>query len=426
MLGATGAGIISLVLPRAAVAASTPAPAAIASEQPTGVTATPIGYASDGSTGAVRVTWDAVTYATDYEVRWSTTAGDYSTTAASPGIGTTADLTGLTGTDTTHHLVVVARDADGAASAPSDPASATPVIATGGTVTTFTGNGTIGTDGFTYVVHTFEHGGDTTFTLNRAHDLDLLAVAGGGGGGAWVGGGGGAGGMLESSSPATGAGAVTVTVGAGGRGAQMSASGFVGGTSGEGSSFGSILVVTGGGIGPSWANQDPGSGGSGGGGCRVAAAGAAGIAGQGSSGGNAFNDAQPHPTAGGGGAGGPGQNAPSVTVSGAGGPGRSSTITGSAVAYAGGGGGSAHGSWGLDGVWNTLDAMSTPGDGGSGGGGAGAAAATSNGEVRAGHGTAGLGGGGGGAANNCGAPCLTSVGGDGGAGVVIVRYALPS
>lgn len=258
-----------------------------------------------------------------------------------------------------------------------------------------------------------------------ATTADVLAVAGGGGGGAWAGAGGGGGGMVELSGTTLTAGAVVpVTVGVGGRGAVKSASGFVAGTNGGDSSFGIAAVATGGGVGASWTSQAAGGGGSGGGGSRTAGDtydGADGLAGQGSGGGDAFADVQPHPAGGGGGAGGPGQSGQSATVSGSGGPGRSSSITGAAVLYAGGGGGGSHGDWTSDPDPNTLDAAGTPGAGGTGGGGAGAGPVATTGTVRGGDGTAGLGGGGGGAGNNCGVPCQTSTGGDGGSGVIVIR-----
>jgi hypothetical protein len=253
---------------------------------------------------------------------------------------------------------------------------------------------------------------------------DLLVVAGGGGGGAWVGGGGGAGGMLEVSGATVAPGSVVpVIVGQGGPGAVQRPSGsggFRAGSGGQDSAFGGVALATGGGVGASWDVQLPGSGGSGGGGSQAAGSafvGAAGTAEQGSAGGDAFSDAQPHPTGGGGGAGGAGMPGQSATVAGAGGPGRTSSITGTGVVYAGGGGGGTHGTW----AGATLTDPGTAGAGGSGGGGAGAAPVVSVGTVTGSDGTAGLGGGGGGAGSNCGTPCQTSIGGRGGSGVVIVR-----
>lgn len=297
--------------------------------------------------------------------------------------------------------------------------------------------------GWASVATTVDDGDDRVITFPRSvHTLvggwvvpddvttaDLLVVGGGGGGGAWVGGGGGAGGMTEVSGASLTTGAVVpVTVGVGGRGAAnaVSGDGFVAGTDGQDSSFGLTASATGGGVGASWTSQAAGDGGSGGGGSKPAGDtydGADGLAGQGSGGGDAFVDAQPHPAGGGGGAGGPGQSGQSATVSGTGGPGRSSSITGAAVLYAGGGGGSSHGLWVSvpDSDPNTLDAAGTPGAGGTGGGGAGAGPVATTGTVRGGDGTAGLGGGGGGAGNNCLAPCRTSIGGDGGSGVIVIR-----
>jgi hypothetical protein len=249
---------------------------------------------------------------------------------------------------------------------------------------------------------------------------DLLVIAGGGGGGAWVGGGGGAGGMVEVSEVAVTAGDVLpVTVGAGGRGARKSSSGFVAGADGHASSIGAT-GATGGGVGASWTDQVAGSGGSGGGGSRSTVPGAAGIAGQGHAGGAAGSDVQPHPAGGGGGAGGEGIGG-SGAASGDGGPGRTSSITGAAVTYAGGGGAGSHGVWTDP---TTFTSSGSSGAGGSGGGGGGASATATGQIVRGGDGTAGLGGGGGGSGNNCGTTCHTSIGGLGGSGVVIVRLKL--
>jgi len=246
---------------------------------------------------------------------------------------------------------------------------------------------------------------------------DLLVIAGGGGGGAWVGGGGGAGGMVEVAAvPLTPGQVLPVTVGGGGRGARKAADGFTLATNGQDSSIGMAAVATGGGAGASWEDQQAGSGGSGGGGSRSGFLGAAGIDGQGSRGGDAGSDLQPHPAGGGGGAGAVGVDG-SGSVSGAGGAGRSSSITGTAVTYAGGGGGGSHGTW-VDPT--AFTSAGTSGAGGAGGGGAGAGATAAEQTVRAGDGT-GPGGGGGGAGNNCATPCLTSIGGRGGSGIVIVR-----
>jgi hypothetical protein len=99
--------------------------------------------------------------------------------------------------------------------------------------------------------------------------------------------------------------------------------------------------------------------------------------------------------AGGGGAGAVGENAPTDNSrAGNGGAGLSVSITGAAVTYAGGGGGSPHGG--------------ANGTGGAGGGGAGSNTGT-------GHGTDGFGGGGG------GTKTWGNTGTNGGSGVVIIR-----
>ena len=110
-------------------------------------------------------------------------------------------------------------------------------------------------------------------------------------------------------------------------------------------------------------------------------------------------------TGGGGGAGGWGENdTTSSSTSGDGGSGRTSSITGTSVAYGGGGGGGGH------------ETSVTVGSGQDGGGTGATATAT-----QAGSSTHGLGGGGGGSGGNSGS--IASKGGDGGYGVVIVRFA---
>ncbi|MGA1077262.1 MAG: hypothetical protein ACO307_19385, partial [Ilumatobacteraceae bacterium] len=147
----------------------------------------PIGYVSDANTGAIRVSWNPVTDATGYSVGWATTSsGNGPYTPIDVGNVTSYDLTGRVGTDTTHYIVVSATDGD-TVSLNSTEVTSSPVIATGGTVTTFTGNGTIGDAGINYVVHEFTSVGTTTFVLNRSRDGQYLVVGGGGGGGARVG-----------------------------------------------------------------------------------------------------------------------------------------------------------------------------------------------------------------------------------------------
>ena len=255
-----------------------------------------------------------------------------------------------------------------------------------------TGGDSVYTDG-TYWYHIFRSSG--TFTPTQALTADYLVVAGGGGGGGNVdgsatsSGGGGAGGLrctvgatggggsLESALSLTASTNYTVTIGAGGAAGDYNAGQQYGGD-GSNSVFSSITSTGGGGGG-----YVPGTGrngGSGGGG-YAANGGGTGTANQG------FNGA----AGGGGGAG----EAGGTDSAREGGDGVATSISGTSVTYAGGGGG---------------------GNGYAGGnGGGGAGGTTGNGVA----GTANLGGGGGGAYQGGGAGKL---GGAGGSGIVIVRY----
>jgi len=232
-------------------------------------------------------------------------------------------------------------------------------------------------------------------------NVEYLVVAGGGGGGgtqftSYYGGGGGAGGFRTATGLAVTAGsAITVTVGAGGNRAPTS--GETQGSQGSNSVFGSITSTGGGGGGAG--NTVGGFGGSGGGaglGNTSSSSGGSGTGGQGNSGGNSVVGG------GGGGGGGAGQSGISSTgndVGGNGGNGTASSISGSSVTYAGGGGGGS-------------GKFSAQSNGGTGGGGKGA---------RDGGATAGTAntGGGGGAGTGQSSPHL---GGNGGSGIVIIRY----
>ena len=249
-----------------------------------------------------------------------------------------------------------------------------------------------------------------------AYTASYLVVAGGGAGGSNRAGGGGAGGLLANSVTFTGGTVYTVTVGSGGTGSTGVTPGVQGGNGSNSSISGTglttVTAVGGGGGGTydgSPESQNSGlSGGSGGGCSREQNTGTAvpgsGTSGQGYAGGDvvAYNNGN----AGGGGGGASAVGTDGVNngplgvgpyAAGNGGNGVSSTITGSAVTYAGGGGG---------GVGSASP--STFGSGGTGGGGAG----TYNGSGTAGTVNTGGGGGGGGAS-----PCT---GGNGGSGVVIL------
>jgi hypothetical protein len=261
----------------------------------------------------------------------------------------------------------------------------------------------------TYVVHTFTSSG--TFTPPPGvTTVDALVVAGGGGGGFPIdrtGGGGGAGGLIYNTSVAV-AGAVTVTVGAGGTGG-VNASGA---SAGGNSAFGALTAIGGGrgGSGPAAGGVYATTGGSGGGGYHDASdSGKAGTIGQGNAGGSGYdsgNVAIGFKGGGGGGAGGAGTTA-TAGVNGTGGAGVENSITGTALFYAGGGGG------GLQVYAGTV----LGGSGVGGNGGANGVAGTA--------GLANRGGGGGGGSNNIGSG-VNGSGGNGGSGVVIVRYRPPT
>lgn len=264
------------------------------------------------------------------------------------------------------------------------------IAATGGEITTAAG----------YTIHTFTSSG--TFVPNRDLQVEYLVIGGGGSGGVSnysanaTSGGGGAGGYRSSvvgelSGRNTSAEArlnltantsYAITVGAGGSG---SSSQFSNGTSGSNSSFWTV-TSNGGGFGSSGeANTNGASGGSGGGGAGrfSTRSGGAGTAGQGFDGGSQTTNI--NQGGGGGGAGGAGtaQNVSSTYTRG--GAGLASAITGIAVTRAIGGQGSFAGSGTL------IDGQSNTGNGGDG-------YTTSEAPNR---------------------------GGNGGSGVVIVRYLTP-
>ena len=300
-------------------------------------------------------------------------------------------------------------------------------LTTGGTITSYISGST------TYRVHTFLTSG--TFTPTSSFSVDWLVVAGGGGGGGAYdtgSGGGGAGGFRTGASHAVTAQAYTITVGAGGAvggSTGTSGGGLIGGT-GVNSSIvpvsGTSIISAGGGSGGAFnTTLAGGAGGSGGGGAHAGSGGAAtsitpitgevttvqGYAGAGSSGNNN-------------GSGGGGASVVGVagtTTAGAGGTGEDQVMglsaadsytllgnisaghdSGGARYFSGGGGG---------GAYSTVSA----GAGGTGGGGAG-----NNNGSNGSAGTDYTGGGGGGTGGGAG----TFLGGAGGSGIVIIRYAI--
>jgi PKD repeat protein len=232
-------------------------------------------------------------------------------------------------------------------------------------------------------------GGMTTWTPPAGvTGVDYLVVGGGGGGsGRYYGGGGGAGGFRANATgtPFAVSGAVTVIVGKGGTG-HLAANG----TNGGNSVFDTIVAVGGGGGG--WVvGSNGGSGGGAGKGVAGSSEGIPGIAdpvGQGNDGGD---DAGSGAGGGGGGAGSVGAIGVGNT-GGNGGAGLLSSINGTSSGYAGGGGG------------DGGAAAGTATDGGGAGGiDSGAQSGVPN-----------TGGGGGG--------CRDNVVGDGGSGIVIIKY----
>ena len=269
-------------------------------------------------------------------------------------------------------------------------------LPSGGSVQTYSG----------YRSHKFTSSGTFTATAFISQ-VDALLVAGGGGGGADNSGGGGAGGMVVHTGINVSAQGYSISIGGGGTGSYQS-HGDEGpyATDGAGTSaFG--YSVTGGGRGGSAGGANATSGGSGGGGSGENAngTGGSGTSGQGNNGGN-------HSNGGGGGGGGKGAvgqngNVRASTQGGLGGAGAQNNYeTGSNQYYAAGGnGGNENGDF--------DSAASVNGIGGR---------TNNNGSSRGQNGVDGTGSGGGAATHDTSAD--SPAGGDGGDGVVIIRYAL--
>jgi hypothetical protein len=312
-----------------------------------------------------------------------------------------------------------------------------PIVASGGDESFITVNGIL------YKLHVFT---DTTISSLNVQDkgsegiVEYLVVGGGGGGGMDMGGGGGGGGLITGRLSVNN-GTIDVKVGDGGwggpaggggyrgdaRGPQPSAHQFtIPATSGESSFLGNIVALGGGFGGSSYRGYTPGiqggAGGSGGGasGYNDNAGTFVGGNGTGEQGFRGGNSTAAYYSGGGGGSGGLGADSTSQSNGGAG---TLNDILGYDLYWSGGGGGSAY-------------TLSTGGNGGIGGGGGGAVGSTvggaglNNGQAGGGGspgsqtntpgGNAGRntgGGGGGGSHYN-----LTNKGGDGGSGIVVVRY----
>lgn len=260
----------------------------------------------------------------------------------------------------------------------------------------------------TFRVHVFNQ--DGSFALDQTRSIDYLIVGGGGGGGAIAGGGGGGGGVLAGTASNQAVGSYPVQVGLGGAGDNRPnwPNSFTSGASGQPSAAFGVTALGGGGGGTyntSGANVgDALNGGSGGGASHGGMPGL-GTAGQGTAG-NGGTGGSGNSSGGGGGGAGQAGFAGTAALAGRGGDGVPSSITGALAYYGGGGAGG--------GDTRNVNGGVAPNVGGLGGGGA------STNDVLAGSGTAGTGGGGaGGRVLNFGDQ---SIGGNGGSGVVILRY----
>ena len=303
------------------------------------------------------------------------------------------------------------------------------LVATGGTVTTC-GN---------FKIHKFT--GPGTFSVSQIsqtaaeNTVSYLVVAGGGAGGSNRAGGGGGGGFREYKGPADsytasplngnpGGTAITVTatsfpitVGAGATGNNCGTTG----TNGNPSTFSTVTSTAGGGGG---ARTTGAAGGSGGGAaCTDGSASASGGAGntppvspaQGFPGGNAGGgNTGPYRGAGSGGGGATeaGVGNPTSVAAGRGGAGATTSISGSSTAYSGGGGGGAYANTPPDGPGTGPAGAASPcGTGTAGASAAGSCNAAAN-----------KGGGSGAGGINFTTPSTIGLAGNGGSGVVIIRY----
>lgn len=250
--------------------------------------------------------------------------------------------------------------------------------------------------GVVYRVHTFTESG--TFQVVNPGVFEYLIIAGGGaggvGGGTAGGGGGGAGGLIRNTEFLT-AGSNSVVVGLGGLANQNDLAGEDGLNGGNSSFLNNTALGGGGGAGS--AGTDGNNGGSGGGARGfIISQGGLGTTGQGFAGGNNTITGSGTGGAGGGGAGSVGGN-PTASVSGSGGLGYDASDFGLGFLAGGGAGGAGN---------NTSFGEAVAG------GGANAQSGSSN-------------TGGGGAGGNSDFYGSRAAG-DGGSGVVAIRYQLPS
>ena len=381
------------------------------------------GYFVDTTSGAITVTLPASPSAGDIVsvADYAGTAGTNNITIARNGSnveGIAENATLFTNRDTITLIYVdgtqgwlPAHDNTGSSILPAF------VTATGGTVTTC-GN---------FKIHTFT--GPGTFCVSCAgnapgsNTVDYLVVAGGGAGGQGKaanggGSGGGAGGYRESGGSASGCYSIGLPANSCVAALPVTATGFpitVGGGGGPGSGCGTpgsnsvFSTITSAGGGGGGGGQSPDNGQDGGSGAGRNSGNTPPVSPpQGNDGGAGQGGA----AAGGGGAGGVGGRGPTAGtpnsnygVGGNGGVGANSSITASPVAYAGGGGGGGY-SGGPTGAPNSGGLASPCGTGGRGN--------------PVANGTTNRGGGGGG--NGGGDTSSNAPHGQGGSGIVIIRY----
>jgi len=344
-----------------------------------------------------------------------------SSTGSFTGTGSSSPITvsGLAA-GTSYTFTVTATNSVGTSSASSASSSVTTPKATGGTF--------VNSGGYTY--HVFSSSGTFTPVVAGLTSVQVLNIAGGGAGGNGAGGGGaGAGGLTYSASYAVSNGVgVTATIGAGATG--LAGQGSGGGPTaqnGSNSVFGSNTATGGGAGGARLGAGDStaaGKNGGSGGGASYNNPGTVGTGSQGFNGGAAYSGDPYYSGGGGGGSGAVGGTASTTANTNAGGAGTNtysawlsavsplmSGITGWSTATSGGriaGGG---GGGGLDGY-----ALAFGGTGGLGGGGDGGKLSTSQATLTSTSGITNTGSGG-------GAPANGSQAGNGGAGIIIVRYA---
>ena len=283
------------------------------------------------------------------------------------------------------------------------------IQATGGEINEYDENG------ITYRSHTFLSNG--TFEVTKLgitpefNELEVLLVAGGGSSANRLAGGGGAGGYLLDDLNAS-LGQFNMVIGAGGTAPTNTTDVRLLSVNGENTTAFSLTAIGGGGGGvldnPVGSNGGSGGGARGGGGTAAGVLGGTGTSGQGNNGG--ANGTDGGFSSGGGGGGGAGNSgfaggSSSGFKAGAGGDGLSNTLRdGTVQFYAGGGGGG--------GADSTAVPIATGGLGGGGDGGVTSAQPGQNGAANTGGG-----GGGGGFTGN-----VNAQSGNGGSGIVIVRY----